>query len=198
MFLEKLPKSIRIGETDYPIRTDFKTWIKVESILKDNNIPDSFKLSMIYTICDLFYENEDISTESIDAVFDGIFSFWRMYKSINKKAKISHEIAYDYNVDFDMIVAAFKQQYNINLFNADMHWFEFKALFDGLGEDTIFKKVVGYRTVDLSKVPKEQRKEYAELKDFYRIKNDVANRRTPQEIERELLAKVGDDDGTAI
>lgn len=193
MFLENLPKSLKIGETDYPIRTDFRTWIKVESILKDNNIHDSFKLPMIYTICDLFCENDDISDENTDAIYDGIFSFWRMYKPINKKARITHEIAYDYDVDFDLIVAAFKQQYDINLFNADMHWFEFKALFDGLGESTIFKRVVGYRTVDLSKVPKEQRKEYAELKDFYRIKTEIVNKKTPQEIESELLAKVGDD-----
>ncbi len=192
MFLEKLPKSLKIGETDYPIRTDFRTWIKVESILKDINIPDELKLSMIYIICDLFYENEDISNENVDAIFDSIFSFWRMYKPINSRSRITHEIAYDYDIDFDLIVAAFKQQYNINLFNADMHWFEFKALFDGLGENTIFRRIVGYRTVDLSKVPKEQRKEYAELKAFYRIKNENVNKKTPQEIERELLAKVGD------
>lgn len=194
MFLENLPKSIRIGEIDYPVRTDFRTWIKVESILKDSNIPDGFKLSMIYIICDLFYENEDISVESIDAVFDGIFSFWRMYKPVNEKAKISHDVAYNYDHDFDLIVSAFKQQYGINLFSDEMHWFEFKSLFDGLSESTMFRKIVGYRTVDLSKVPKEQKKEYAELKEFYRIKDDRGvNRKTPQEIEKELLKKVGDD-----
>lgn len=194
MFLESLPRSIRIGDIDYPIRTDFRTWIKVESILKDSNIPDGFKLSMIYIICDLFYGNKDISTESIDAVFDGIFSFWRMYKPVNEKAKISHDIAYSYDNDFDLIVSAFKQQYGINLFSDDMHWFEFKSLFDGLSESTMFRKIVGYRTVDLSKVSKEQKKEYAELKEFYRIKDErVADKKTPQEIEKELLAKVGDD-----
>ena len=193
MFLESLPRSIRIGDIDYPIRTDFRTWIKVESILKDSNIPDGFKLSMIYIICDLFYGNKDISTESIDAVFDGIFSFWRMYKPVNEKIKTSHDIAYSYDNDFDLIVSAFKQQYGINLFSDDMHWFEFKSLFDGLSESTMFRKIVGYRTVDLSKVPKEQKKEYAELKDFYRIKDErVVDKKTPQEIEKELLAKVGD------
>lgn len=193
MFLENLPKSIRIGEIDYPVRTDFRTWVKVESILRDSNIPEGFKLSMIFIICDLFYENENISSENIDAVFDGIFSFWRMYKPINEKAKISRDIAYSYDEDFDLIVSAFKQQYNISLFADDMHWFEFKSLFDGLSESTMFKKIVGYRTVDLSKVPKEQKKEYTELKEFYRIKDEsIVNKKTPQEIEKELLAKVGD------
>lgn len=192
MFLENLPRSIIIGEANYPIRTDFRTWIKVESILKDSNIPEGFKLSMIYIICDLFYENENISNEDIDAIFDGIFSFWRMYKPINKKAKISNDIAYSYDNDFDLIVSAFKQQYGINLFSDDMHWFEFKSLFDGLSESTMFRKIVGYRTVDLTKVPKEQKKEYAELKEFYRIDESVENKKTPQEIEKELLEKVGE------
>lgn len=195
MFLENLPKSIRIGEINYSIRTDFRTWIKVESILKDSNIPDEMKLSMIFVICDLFYGNENIANENIDAVYDSIFSFWRLYKPINVKAKVSHDIAYSYDHDFDLIVSAFKQQYGVNLFSDDMHWFEFKALFDGLGENTMFKKIVSYRTVDLSKVPKEQRKEYAELKEFYRIRDESVecNKKTPQEIEKELLSKVGDD-----
>lgn len=190
MFLENLPKSIKIGNISYPIRVDFRTWIKVESILKDNNIPNQFKLSMIVTLCDLFYGNIDIVNEEIDAIYDGIFSFWRMFKPINPKARHSNDIAYSYDNDFDLIASAFMQQYNINLFTQDMHWFVFKSLFDGLSENTMFRKIVGYRTVDLSKVPKEQRKEYFELKEFYRIRNEDVHKKTPQEIENELLAKV--------
>lgn len=191
MFLETLPRSIRIGEIDYPIRTDFRTWIKVESILKDSGIPDGFKLSMIYIICDLFYGNKAISNERVDAIADGIFSFWRMYKPVHEKAKPLKDIAYDYELDFDLIIAAFKQQYNIDILHVDMHWFEFKSLFDGLNENTMFRKVVGYRTMDLSKVPKEQVKEYRELKDYYQIKTEIVSEKSPQEIEAELLAKVG-------
>ena len=189
MFLETLPTNIKIGEISYPIRTDFRTWIKVESILKDNDIPDEFKLSVITTVCDLFF-SKDISQESIDAIYDSIFSFWRMYKPINKKAKVSQDIAYSYEQDFDMIIAAFKQQYNIDILRTEMHWFEFKSLFDGLNDTTMFMKVVYYRTVDLNKVSKEQVKEYRELKEFYRIE-DTTQKRTPQEIEAELLMKVG-------
>lgn len=190
MFLETLPKDITIGETNYPIRTDFRTWIKVESILRDGNIQDYLKLSVICSICDLFYER-DISNESTDAIIDGILSFWRMYKHINSKAKSTSDIAYSYEQDFDLIIAAFKQQYNINILKDDMHWFEFKSLFDGLGDDTAFKKIVIYRTIDLNKVPKEQIKDYRELKEYYRIKDDLIHQRTPQEIEAELLMKVG-------
>lgn len=187
----KPTKSIRIGDIDYPIRVDFRTWIKVESILKDSDIPNQFKLSMIITLCDLFYGDVDIVSEETDAIYDGIFSFWRMFKPMNPKARRSNDIAYRYDVDFDLIAAAFMQQYNINLFTQDLHWFVFKSLFDGLSENTMFRKIVGYRTVDLSKVPKEQKKEYSELKEFYRIKDESVHRKTPQEIEKELLAKVG-------
>ena len=113
-----------------------------------------------------------------------------MFKPLNKKAKVTSDIAYSYEQDFDLIASAFRQQYNINLFEVNMHWFVFKSLFDGLSDETMFKRVVFYRTVDLSKVPKEQKKEYSELKEFYRIKEEVI-KKSPQEIEKELLAKVG-------
>ena len=190
MFLEKLPKSIKIEDKYYPLRTDFRTWIKIESILKDKNIPDQFKLSTIIVVCDLFYGNRKISKLDYGAILDSIFSFWRMFKPLNKKAKVTSDIAYSYEQDFDLIASAFRQQYNINLFEVNMHWFVFKSLFDGLSDETMFKRVVFYRTVDLSKVPKEQKKEYSELKEFYRIKEEVI-KKSPQEIEKELLAKVG-------
>lgn len=190
MFLENLPKSIEIKSDFFPIRTDFRTWIKVESILKDVNIPNEFKLSMIIIVCDLFYGKTNIKKLNQDVILDSIFSFWRMFKPLNTKAKVTNDIAYSYDHDFDLIASAFRQQYNINLFEEDMHWFVFKSLFDGLNDNTLFKKIVQYRTIDLSKAPKEQRKEYGELKEFYRIKEDVV-KRSPKEIEQELLAKVG-------
>lgn len=190
MFLEELPKSIKIENKYYPLRTDFRTWIKIESILKDKNIPVQFKLSTVIVVCDLFYGNKNILNIDHDAILDSIFSFWRMFKPLNNKGKVTNDIAYSYDHDFDLIASAFRQQYNINLFESDMHWFEFKSLFDGLSDETMFRKVIFYRTVDLSKVPKEQRKEYSQLKEFYRIKEEVI-KKSPQDIEKELLLKVG-------
>lgn len=192
MFVTKnLPKSISVNTKNYRVRTDFHTWIDVESIFTDSNIPVEYKLYVMFNNLDLFYGNRKIFDEPLDAVYDGILSFWRMNKRGESKSIVkSNDVAYDYEEDFELICAAFRQQYNINLHTAKMHWFEYKALFDGLTKDTQFVKIVGYRTVDLNKIPKEQRKEYRELKNFYAIKKLQKHRRSQKEIEAELLASL--------
>lgn len=186
---ESLPKSIRIRNTSYRVRTDFRTWIHVESIFNDVNIPVEYKVYVICNNLDLFFGNKKIFSEPMDAVYDGILSFWRLNKPENRKDNLKiNDIPYDYEEDFNLICAAFKQQYHINLRNERMHWFEYKSLFDGLTKDTQFIKIVGYRTLDLNKVPKTQRKEYKKLKDFYSIRKQKSKKRTQKEIEAELLA----------
>lgn len=186
-----LPRSIIINDKNYAIRTDFQTWIDVESILNDYHIPSEYKLFVMFRNLDLFYGNENIFNESMDATLKGILSFWRLNKAESTVGnKNSSDIAYDYEQDYDLICAAFMQQYGINLRNSRMHWFEYKSLFDGLTKETQFVKIVGYRTVDLNKIPKEQRKEYIELKNFYAIKKNRQPKRSQREIEAELLASL--------
>lgn len=192
MFTAKdLPEEISVNATKYKVRTDFKDWIAVESIFNDSKIPIEYKLYVIYNNLDLFFGNEKIFDEPMDAVFDGILSFWRMNRSDKKEGmSVIKDIPYDYGEDFSLICAAFKQQYNINLRKEDMHWFEYKSLFDGLTKDTQFIRIVGYRTIDLNKIPKDQRKEYRKLKEYYSIRKQNTGKRSQKEIEAELLARI--------
>lgn len=192
MFLiSELPKSIIINRNNYKIRTDFRTWIDVERVLVDDEIPAYYKLFILSNNVDLFLGYEDVFDEPMDAIFESILSFWRLNREdkYSSRSKKKHDIAYDYEQDFDLISAAFKQQYDLDLRKANMHWFEYKALFDGLTKETQFVKIVGYRTTDLDKVPKEQKKQYRELKEMYAVKKKSSRRRSQKEIEAELLAK---------
>lgn len=184
MFLtEELTENIKVKNKTFSVRTDFRTWIDVERILMDDNVPSNFKLFVMYNNLDLFYEDDSIFDEPMDAVFDGILSFWRMNKNnVHSSNKKSNDIAYDYDEDFDLICAAFKQQYNINLRNVEMHWFEYKSLFDGLTKETQFVKIVGYRTINLNEVPKEQKKHYRELKEMYAIKDRLQEKEVKKKL----------------
>lgn len=191
---QNLPKSIKVENRKFNIRTDFRTWIDVEMILNDDLILPQFKLFVMANNLDLFYGNDEIFNYDMGTVLDSVFSFWRMNQpSSNNSSKQSHttDIAYDYEVDYGLITAAFMQQYHINLQQMNFHWFTYKSLFDGLTDATQFVKIVGYRTIDLNKVSKEERNRYRELKEMYRInKTKTARRRRSQkEIEAELLAK---------
>lgn len=52
----------------------------------------------------------------------------------------------DMVVDGEFIVASFQQAYGIDLTSCDMHWHRFKALLEGLPDDTKLSKILGYRS----------------------------------------------------
>ena len=51
-----------------------------------------------------------------------------------------------------------------------MHWWKFKALFDGLNENTEIVKIMGYRSINLSQIKDiEKRKYYKKMKRLYAL-----------------------------
>lgn len=168
---EILPKTIIIEDKEYPINTDFRTWIEIEKTIMNPDIEDNDKLMiMLY----LAFRND--IPQNIQEALDQLTEFYNCNDITYEKTKKGKDIAYSYEVDEGLIFSAFMQQYNIDLDSIEyMHWFKYKALFDGLTEDTLFIKIVGYRTMDLSQIKdKEQRQYYKKLKDKYRIKRKIS------------------------
>lgn len=180
-----LPRSIKVKDKEYPIKTDFRTWIKFESMLQDDDIPDQFKTFFQVKLLG----NEELLNEDPESVQSALFSFYRMDQPIRKSRRTSTDIAYRYDVDMPWIYAAFMEQYHINLWDADLHWWEFKSMFDSLSGETMFGKIMSYRTADLSKMSESMRKEMAELKAYWSLGKLESEERDPHEIEAELLAK---------
>lgn len=72
-----------------------------------------------------------------------------------------------------------------------LHWFKFKALMDGLTDQTQFIKVVQARLRDTSKLKGEEKMQAEKLKRYWRISDEsTSNERNPRDIEAELLAKI--------
>ncbi|BFL72128.1 hypothetical protein SKB0087_06550 [Anaerococcus nagyae] len=87
-------------------------------------------------------------------------------KVVSKKSKI----IYSYTYDWHYIYSAFLQCYNIDLFKDNMHWWQFKALFNSLSEDTQFAKIMSYRSMTISsKMSKEEKKHYQQMKKIYAL-----------------------------
>lgn len=77
---------------------------------------------------------------------------------------------YSFTHDAPLICAAFLAQYGIDLTKADLHWWLFRALFEGLTDENKICKVMEIRSVDLSKIKdKEQKAHYRRLKRIYRL-----------------------------
>ena len=167
---DDLPRTVRADNRDYTIDTDFRTWMKFENIMVDAGIEMDYKL--YFMIRGVMNMPDDISEELIQA----LFSFYRLDKPIRKTSGKQGEIGY--------------------LLAAELHWWEFKSLFEGLTDQTKFIQVVGYRTADISKLDKEQKQRYTELKKFYALPKEKAQDRSQEELEAEILSglKGGDAD----
>jgi len=184
------PTSIVIGGVDVPIQTDYRTWLRFESIVGKTDVDAAMKSEQIIRL--LFPDIDALSQASGKEIVDGITWFYnggdqRMNLYLKREqAKLEREAQeckekglpykkaaapYDYDFDSRLIYSAFLQQYNIDLKSDEyLHWWKFKDLFSGLDESTKFEQVVKVRTMKLTKDMSDgQKKYYKRLKEIYAL-----------------------------
>ena len=75
--------------------------------------------------------------------------------------------------DFNLVSQndSFRQQYNIDLIaeQGEMHWDVFKALFDGLDENTYFRKILDIRRKDVSDLQGKEFTSVIEAQNYYEL-----------------------------
>ena len=186
---EELPTRIIADDLEIPVSADFRSWIKADLIMKDRQIPKEAKLPVICQYIGLDLSRLNVT---IPDLWAGIFKFHMCEQEPRGEvASDSSATAYRFDCDWWLIYAAFIQQYGINLLTADLHWFEFRALLDGLTEQTQFIKVVQARLRDTSRLKGEEKAQAEKLKRYWKVPDDSAQEeRDPHEIEAELLAKI--------
>ena len=176
VFYEELPESLEINGREYPVITDFREWIRFSDMLK-SDIPPEFKLEFL---SEMFLEEvPDLYTEDgIEEVMDAITSFLSLsgteFPDISSDEANSEEVEYEeqrakkaiyYEQDAPYIISAFRREYQIDLLSVPyMHWWEFRMLLDGLSEESQIKKRIYWRTCDVSKMDKKERREILKIR----------------------------------
>ena len=98
------------------------------------------------------------------------------------------ERIFSYEEDGDYIYAAFLEQYGIDLTKIDLHWWQFMALFKSLNPETLFLKIMGYRTMKITAdMPAERRIFYTKMKKLYALGEPRAEEEKKRMIEDALL-----------
>lgn len=164
MKFKKNIEELEIRGKLFKIDTDFRTWISLEKeVTEAKNDEDSFKPLLNFALS----QNLPICRET----FDEILSFFVCgKKKENSSGSESHqEPSIDFEKDEELIFCAFLTQYRINLRADYLHWWDFMAMLNGLTEEHTICKIMGYRTMDLSKIDKKLRPEYQKLKDKYSL-----------------------------
>lgn len=176
VFYEELPEALEINGREYPVITDFREWIRFSDMLK-SDIPPEFKLEFL---SEMFLEEvPDLYTEDgIEEVMDAITSFLSLsgteFPDISSDEANSEEVEYEeqrakkaiyYEQDAPYIISAFRREYQIDLLSVPyMHWWKFRMLLDGLSEESQIKKRIYWRTCDVSKMDKKERREILKIR----------------------------------
>lgn len=167
--LKEFPVSVYIAGEEYKINSDFRAGLKFELLMQDVNIDDEEKL---IKALELYYEKCP-SYKNMDEAIEKMLWFYLCGNEIKNTSNHNSrgEEIYSFEHDCDYIYAAFMSQYKIDLYSIDyLHWWKYKALFKGLTEDNEIVKIMGYRSMDLSKIKdKEQKEHYKKLKKMYAL-----------------------------
>ena len=178
ILVDKLP-------TEYEglkVNTNFRSFILFELLMQDNKVSSKDKVILSLN---LFY---DPIPQDLKKAIDGIVWFYTRGKEIkqsgNKGEKGNKKKIYSYEYDADYIYTAFLDQYRLDLNEIDyLHWFKFKAMFDGLKSDNKICEIMGYRAIDINKIKnKDEQKKYKKLQKEWALPDD----RTEEEKERDF------------
>lgn len=160
-----LPSSVKVGNSTIDIVTDFRAGVAF-SLMVESGEQDVFKL------CAPFFPNG--LPRDISGAVEAVIYFFRGGEETEEKtgnsAPKSNKQAYSFNVDSEAIHADFWRFYNIDLSQANLHWWTFRSLLMGLPEDSNFKMRIYYRTCDLKDLSKKEKKRIATIRKQIEIK----------------------------
>jgi len=153
-----LPNTITVEGKAYFLNTDYRYWLR---FMRD--VDESIRAKSDFDVSYLF---ESDMPHYIDV---GILLQWaKPPREIPRDiGHGSDAIAFDFDIDADLIYSAFMQQYGIDLIDTDMHWYKFIALMRGITDDTKLGKIIGYRTYEKSEKKYEEQME--ELRRMWEI-----------------------------
>ena len=160
ILLDKLPQ---FTPNNLKIRTDFRESIKFELLMQDNKINEKDKI--MYALNLYYYDTTKI--KDIKQAINDILWFYRCENNEKEKTKQ----IYSYEFDDEYIYSSFLEYYGIDLNSIKyLHWWKFKALFNGLGEKTKIVEVMSYRNMNVERIKdKEMKKHYIKMQQIYAL-----------------------------
>lgn len=177
ILLEALPRTCTLANgLTYHFNAHYKTGIQFELLMQDNELTEDSKL---YLALRLFFGEQYIPLECQKEAI--LFILW-FYKGggepYEEKAEISRveggkreKPIYSFEADSLYFYSAFLEQYQINLRQANLHWWEFRALFLSLSSKVKLSEIMQIRATSLEGLDKAEKKRIKRLKSLYALKD---------------------------
>ena len=168
---DRLPEAVIFGSKSYPIKTDFKVWLRFHGIITDKNKSPAEKFTDAVLCC---FDSEKCKKlpDNYEETMSVLFSFFAGMPKDVKTAK-SVEKVFDFTQDSEYIFVSFLAEYGIDLSESSMHWYKFLALLGGLSESSQLKKAIAWRSVNLADIKDSKKRSlYRKMKEFYSLKDN--------------------------
>lgn len=189
LLLDKPPKSVDLEGVEYPINSDFRTSIRYEILMGDHTKTDE---EIAEEALSLFYGKDILRRpDLIEAAINKMIWFYcggKIESEGGSSRGVPQKAAYSFEYDDDRIYAAFVENFGIDLQEVEyMHWWKFRSLFKTLLNGDKLPKIVEYRVVNASKLPKEQQKYYRDMQEIYKVPEPKAVQKKVSAIEEALM-----------
>lgn len=163
---ERLPDSVMVGRKRVKVDLEFRNVLQMlETIQRDDLMPEAREWNAARCVCRRPIKG------TLKAVRELLFP---------EDKKGSGRRVMSFEQDADLIRAAFRQVYGINLWTDKLHWLEFVELLHGIPEGTRFSDTISIRTREMPEPTKYNAKEREWLA---KAKAAVALKLTEKEIE---------------
>lgn len=170
LLTDELPRSVFIqdGTIEIDIKTDTLTALQCLSMLDNDDIPDSVRISCV--IETILAEGEEIPPDIYLDAFSAILDYLKGFP-VEGGTK-SREPVFSYSQDHAYVVAGFRQAYGMSLEDIHRtHWWEFQALLSGLPEGTRLSQIMRIRSMDIDpKASPAEKLKIQKAKSLVRIK----------------------------
>lgn len=169
------PEYARIGDKLYKINTDFKIALKCDEVYRSDVREEEKMLAIIY----LLFGDEGLNNPKD---YEELIKKGVKYLLCNKEPNENNEEPdMDYEQDKSYIKASFYTDYEIpNIYDTNMHWWEFCDLMNGLTENCVLNRVRYIRSYDTSDI-----KDQKTLRMWKKQKDSVALKKKEPKMTKE-------------
>ncbi len=178
-----LPETLTIYHTEYPVDSDFRTCLKIILAFEDNELTSQEKQIILFSM--LFLDMPPVTQETFEQ------ANWFLNAGMSGESEDTPMRLYSFAKDSNFVFAAFRQTHGIDLRKADLHWWEFLALFMDMGSETTFCQLTALRkrlkTGKASKDEKQFAHDHPEMIDIPEMDDrSLEEKITADEFERKV------------
>jgi hypothetical protein len=165
VLIDELPETLTVAGKEYAIRSDFRTALRVLLAFEDNGLTMLEKQMVL--VENLFVETPAEIAEAGRAAIAFLDGGGDDEKEDSTGGGLR---LYSFSKDANIIYAAFQQTHGIDLQKAQLHWWQFLALFMDMGADTTFCNLIGLRKrVKTGKASKEEKQVAQDMGSMFEV-----------------------------